>query len=330
MDHGAVVALSSSRTLVLLGLAAALVASVPGAAAQDPQEPYYQVSVRAEPVAATITEALGSATFEITFSANPQGSAPPLTGQVLIDFTIESRSPAAPAGWSDVTIEPTLVEGVPPGEERSVNVTVRLTSTDVDAASYGMVVRVTSNPRATAGAALTVPNVQDSHFADATLTATRQLTTAESITAFANQNRFWLLGVAGVILVGGFLLVRRKKGLHVYCEQPSQPLIPGRGASFPVRIYNPGASKDILSLRTTSVPEGWSVLVPIDQIELPGGQGDTIWVTIKSPPNAVSGQRVSVELLVASTITPAREGSVSLEAVVQQGFELPVAEPKVR
>lgn len=311
-------AVAVTATLFLLG------ASTPAAAQGG--GPYYQVSAEPEQDSVQISQRFGEAEFQVEVQADGQQQSP-FDSEVTIDFTAEFVG-TAPAGWSAPVIEPESWEAQP-GEPMTVTITVRLTSDDPAEDRFRFNIEFTSRPDIPAQLEplFTGANEQ-SDSETVSLTAAKQLTTSESLTSFADQYKWFLLvGAAGVFLLA-VVLVRRKKGVDITCAEPTQEVLPGRGASFPVRLRNDASDEDTFFLSTSELPSGWNVLLPVESVDLRGGEQDTVWLTIKAPPVARPGERVQFELFASSRSTPGQEGSVGLEAVVVDQYQAqPTDEP---
>jgi hypothetical protein len=304
---------------------AALVA-MPAATAQggcQSGQPVYRVEASVSPSQVTITERFGQALFEIDVKAVPC-QASPVDDQTRIDFQISDKS-VVPNGWSEASIDPLNKAGVRVGESFKVKVTITIQSPDVASEIATLSVQITSTPRSTSPVAppTALPGYSMSDSANVSMTAKRQLTTAESVTNFADKNKWWLvsLGVGAILLA--VALMRRKASINVDSEQPTQEVVPGRGASFPVRIHNPGNQADSFMLSAGEAPKGWSVILPVETLDLAGGDLDTVWVTVKSPPTAQAGERISFRVYVSSRQRAGLEGEVSLQAVVVDRYQGP-------
>ncbi len=295
-----------------------LVAAGPAAAQGGP---YYQISAEADQTSAQITERFGQVEYEVTVRAQGDQSSP-FDDQVAIEFTAE-YSGTPPAGWSTPEITPGTRQANP-GEDVTFTITVGLTSDNPAQDRFRFDIVFTSDPDIPSQVEplLTGGNEQtDSE--TVTLTASKALTTSESVTSFADQYKWFLLvGAAGIFLLA-IVLVRRKKGVEISCAEPTQEVLPGRGASFPVRLLNESSEKDTFFLSTSELPAGWNVLLPVESIELQSGEQDTVWLTVKSPSTARPGERVQFELFASSRARPGQEGSVGLEAVVVEQYHTP-------
>lgn len=299
---------------VIAVTAAVLLGALVGPSAAQGGEPYYQIEAEADENRVTIEERFGTATFEVTVVADGQQDDP-FDSQVTITYTANYTG-TPPEGWSTPEIDPQR-DTANPGEEVTFTVTVRLTSDEPQTNDFRFNVRFTSNPQ--------IPSQLDPLFTGAneqsdsdtvTLTASKSLTTSEAVTAFADQYKWFLLiGAAGIFLLA-IVLVRRKKSVDVTCSEPTQEVLPGRGASFPVRLHNDSGDDDTFFLSTSELPAGWNVLLPVESIEIGGGAEDTVWVTVKAPGTVRAGERVQFELFASSRSSPGQEGSVQLEVVV--------------
>jgi uncharacterized membrane protein len=113
------------------------------------------------------------------------------------------------------------------------------------------------------------------------------------------------------------------------CDQPGQEVLPGRGASFPVRVANESPDDDRIHFTHSTLPAGWAVLLPAETLEVDAGESDTLWVTVKAPPTARAGERVTFELYANSRKHPGQESQTKLEATVVDSFGSPLLEEPV-
>lgn len=282
-------------------------------------DPYYQISAEPDDDSARITERFGQAQFQVEVQASGDQSSP-FDDQVTINFNAEYTG-TPPAGWGTPEIEPSQWTAQP-GETETVTITVNLQSDEPAQDRFRFNIEFTSSPD--------IPSQVEPLFAGAneqsdsesvSLTVAKVLTTSESITAFADEYKWFLLvGAAGIFLLA-IVLVRRKKGVDISCSEPTQEVLPGRGASYPVRLRNEAPEEDTFFLSTSELPSGWNVLLPVESIDLRGGEQDTVWLTVKAPGTARPGERVQFELFASSRASPGQEGSVGLEAAVVDQYQ---------
>ncbi len=128
-----------------------------------------------------------------------------------------------------------------------------------------------------------------------------------------------VLGAVGVTLAA--ILVSRRPtsaGVFLECGESSKEVAPGRGTSFPVRIRNDGRSKDLVSLTTSPVPQGWDTFLPIVDVPLEAGDEQTIWISVKSPDDARDGDHVVVKVFARSSSAVGDQASLDLLVTVRQ------------
>lgn len=110
-----------------------------------------------------------------------------------------------------------------------------------------------------------------------------------------------IVGLGGLILaaagVVGYLGLRRGRArLRLSCPDPTRQAAPGQGTNFPVRLENVGGDAVTIDVETDDVPEDWVAFVPLPTVELEAGEGRELWVTVKPPPQAETGQTVEIGL----------------------------------
>lgn len=107
--------------------------------------------------------------------------------------------------------------------------------------------------------------------------------------------------IAGIVLVGLATVIplamrKRRVGIVATCPEPLKMVKPGRGTSFPIELRN--GSKQALSATfdVGKVPEGWNAFMPLPDVQLAGRESRSLWLMVRSPPDALQGQSVDVEL----------------------------------
>lgn len=129
----------------------------------------------------------------------------------------------------------------------------------------------------------------------------------------------WIvLGAVGVMLAA-ILMSRRRTGGGVVleCSESNKQVAPGRGTSFPVRLRNEGHGKDIVSLTTSPVPQGWDTFLPIVDVPLEAGDEQTVWISVKSPEDARDGDHIVVKVYARSSSAAGEQASLDLTVTVR-------------
>lgn len=129
---------------------------------------------------------------------------------------------------------------------------------------------------------------------------------------------------AGIILVGLAIAVpvaiRQRKptrgGALVTCPEPLKQVRAGSGASFPLELRNPGDVATKLTLEVGSVPDGWSAFLPLPEIQLAPKETRGLWLMVRSPIDAQSGEAVDVEVSATDPARPDDPSTVRLRAEV--------------
>jgi hypothetical protein len=102
---------------------------------------------------------------------------------------------------------------------------------------------------------------------------------------------------AGVAALG-FQRLRRGVGLHV--SSPERPIEPGKSAKFTFVVENRRGKPQKLTLLAVGVPEGWSIHLALDALELEPGEEKILWAILKAPPGATPGTEADVQLRLES------------------------------
>ena len=304
-----------------------LLATLPAAEAQS-QPPFFTFR-NVETAGGTITKAEGLVTvyFNFTVAADQTNDA---TSQFEIIVTVNMTS-KLPNGWVVSPIDKQSPVKMTPGQRASISVTVS-TVANADGAEGTVsfkahakpVFKGSPSPLSPVQDQLIKSMSQESDSGEKTATVKRDLDVYQQITGLAKAKPWMFLLLAGGIFVLGVVLVRRKKGgLGVHSDSPTQQVLPGRGASFPVKVANQGGSKQTITLGTSDVPEGWAAILPVDRIELEGNETTTIWLTLKAPPHAHPGEHVQVNFI--ATAADGASSETLLEAAVVPSYGEPMA-----
>ena len=293
------------------------VATFPGAA--QTEQAYFRVNLAIADAKVTIEEVSGSKEVEAVISMScleDADSYGPCTGPLATTpIDVELIVEAPPAGWS--TNPSTSSFRMPANEERRTRITIKLLQDEPDADSFGMRVRATATPDHP------LPAFSQPSQASDVVTVEKKLTVAQKVVNFTGAYAPWLLGAAGLAIVGIVLLARKKKGrLLLMSDAPQQTVLPGRGASFPVRIENEARDPDRVRLGVGQLPQGWAAIIPLDEIDLRPNEQTQLWVTVRCPPRALPGDVVNFDLRASSLGGSQREARVPLRVEVSGGSAL--------
>lgn len=132
-----------------------------------------------------------------------------------------------------------------------------------------------------------------------------------------------LLTAFGVLalLVGLLGLRRLRRGVAIVPARLEQEVEPGKGVKYTFRVENRRGKPQRFTLLGVGVPEGWSLHLALDEVELEPGEEKGLWAVLKSAPEAPRGSEVAITLRLESP-RGAREGtSATLVAKVAPGPE---------
>lgn len=195
-----------------------------------------------------------------------------------------------PAGESaDFTVQICPLEGVEDGDTTGLTITAVVQS-DV------------SNP----------PAQDELRF---TITATD-----DSLFGLEVPNSALWIALAGVAALVALVLLTRSRaagGVAISCPEASKTVAPGRGTSFPIRIRNDGRGKDVVSLSTTPVPPGWDTFLPLVDIPLEPREEQTVWLSVKSPDDAESGDHLVVKVTARSSSAAGEQATIDTLTTVR-------------
>lgn len=292
---------------------------VPAAEAQA--RPLIQIQVSGAPSDFTIRKSHGTTdyVFTISFTCLSGQEYGPCTSHQLAETDVQVTPVLTPeeppTGW-EVKAD-TAAFRMKAKESRTILVTVRLLDDEPEKPGFGIGLSARGQP-------ITNPTIDPllgGTLAQATsdsdqVSVEKVLNWGESLSSLARRFMWPLLFAAAILLVTGVVLVERKRGsLDVSCDNPRQSISPGRGASFPVTLRNEAKTDDRVHLALTELPPGWTAIVPLNEIELRGGERTQMWVTVRAPPDATPDATVGFKLR-ARSLRGQRSSEVDLGVTV--------------
>lgn len=282
------------------------------------QDQYFQVDVNVATDSVTVKEVPGQATFTVTVSfrcftqpGQPSAACTGTLGDTMVDVTLTADTP--PSGWS-ASFSPNAFRVSAASGGQSIG-TVRLLRDDPGQDKFALAVRAHAQPRPEAPLP---PLAAASDDADA-VNVNQDLTAAQFIVKILGDYGWWFLAGAGLAIFGIVMAAKKKKGrLVLTSDAAQQSVLPGRGASFPVRIENDSREADRVRLVVGQLPQGWASIIPLDEIDLKPGELTQLWVTVRSPTRALPGDVVNFDLR-ANSVTTQNEARVPLRIEVTGG-----------
>jgi hypothetical protein len=331
------VLLGTVRTLTVRGgipaclvVILALVALAPTAEAQT--RPAIQVNVAAAPSSDIVRQSGGELTFTFTVSFRCLGTGAEYgacTGQLgdqTMHVTFEEDRAPYPKGWR-VQMDTRAVI-LKARETHQVVAKVKLLQDEPerDRFAIGLVARAQPMSGSPLDPILGGQLGQSSTHGTS-VQADKILNFGEQLTSYARQFMWPLLGAAVLLLVAGAVLVERRRGaLGLESSAPSQAVVAGRGASFPIEVHNGTKADDRVQLSLVGLPPDWHAVVPLNEIDLRADERTRMWVTVRAPPDAVSGQVVNFALRARPMRSGHRDAELPLQATLTGHFA-PVPTP---
>ena len=99
----------------------------------------------------------------------------------------------------------------------------------------------------------------------------------------------------------GILGVRRlRRGVGIWVQTPERAIEPGKSAKFTFLVENRRGKPQRFTLLAVGVPEGWSIHLALDTLELEPGEEKSLWAILKAPPGAAPGTTADVQLRLES------------------------------
>lgn len=202
------------------------------------------------------------------------------TGNLAAQGTFQINSPS-PQGWFYSPTQQSV--SAPSGGQDQVNVTVSYDEpVDRDAQLQAQVADVECNA--------TLTSVSGSDTQVVSLTFTHAPLPSDD----SGGETPWAWILFGVIVAGtvvGVPLVYRSQStrINAECEDSERSVQPGRGTSYPITLENEGSEAVAVDLEVTDVQEGWSALTTLPELELGPDEERTIYMMVRAPEDAKSG-----------------------------------------
>lgn len=107
-----------------------------------------------------------------------------------------------------------------------------------------------------------------------------------------------VLGAFAALAGGvGVLAVRRlRRGVALVALTNDRDISPGHSAKFTFLVENRRGKPQRLKLASDGLPEGWSLHLALDTVELEPGEEKTLWAILRAPPHAPAGMDVAATL----------------------------------
>lgn len=294
--------------------------------AQQSSPPFFNLRIVASPSNGLITKSLGEVlfTFQISFEYDRTN---PTTQQFTINVTADPISAKAPEGW-EITYPTERQFNMKPAETHVLNVKAALSSDRPDKDRVDIEYKFTSQPFLTNPSPLPIPtgvpaqaNQADSE--SAKVSVEKRLTVGETVTGLVRDYAWWFGGLALALFVLGVVVAKQRRPsgrIRIRCESDQQQVMPGRGASFPLRIANEGTQEDEVRLEVGGVPQGWTAILPIETFQLSGGASTQVWLTVKAPETAPAGTSANVDVTAVSERHGSSTTTVTVRADVVGGY----------
>lgn len=108
------------------------------------------------------------------------------------------------------------------------------------------------------------------------------------------ETTLWPWILFGVVVLGTAIAVpvyyqRGRVSIEANCEEPEREVVAGRGTSFPIVLRNKSSEAVHVALEVTDVKEGWSALTTLPDLELGPKESRTIYMMVRAPDQARSG-----------------------------------------
>lgn len=204
-------------------------------------------------------------------------------------------------------------------ETRTVGVGVQLLRDEPERDRFSIGLAATAQPIVQPPLNTLVDNLDQQSQDSDRVNIDKQITFAETLSAYIREFQWPLLAGAAVLILAGVILVdrkRRRPSLEFSSAQPTQSVEPGKSASFPVRLKNAGRHGDRIRVLVLDEPQDWNTILPLHELDLRPGEDTQFWVTVRAPANAQAGQVVAIRLEARSTQNGGGESTLNLQVTV--------------
>jgi len=104
---------------------------------------------------------------------------------------------------------------------------------------------------------------------------------------------------AFAVLAGGVTVLgvrRLRRGVAINAHGKEREVAPGKSVKFTFSVENRRGKPQRLRLVPEGVPEGWTLHMALEGVDLEPGEEKTLWAILKAPFLAQPGQDVTVTL----------------------------------
>jgi hypothetical protein len=141
---------------------------------------------------------------------------------------------------------------------------------------------------------------------------------AVSINAF---NAPWpVVLTAFLVLAGGVIILglrRLRRGVAIRIVGPGlREVAPAKSVKFSYIVENRRGKPQRLRVVPEGIPDGWTLHIALESLELEPGEEKALWAILKAPPQTPTGLEVSVTLHLEDTRAVRDLGSLVLHAKV--------------
>lgn len=131
----------------------------------------------------------------------------------------------------------------------------------------------------------------------------------------------WLvvIGAFGIFALGVAILgVRRlRRSVVLAPVQAERPIEPGKSAKYTFIVHNRRGKPARYHLVVGDLPEGWTIHLALDDVELEPGEEKTLWAILRAPATAPEGVDVPFTLRLQGERGPRDGATATLRARVQ-------------
>jgi hypothetical protein len=113
------------------------------------------------------------------------------------------------------------------------------------------------------------------------------------------------------ILVAVLGVRRLRRGVAIVPPLVEREVAPGKSVKYTFRVENRRGKPQRFTLLGVGVPEGWSLHLALDEVELEPGEDKSLWAVLKCAPEAQPGAEAAITLRLESP-RGAREGTSAI------------------
>lgn len=130
----------------------------------------------------------------------------------------------------------------------------------------------------------------------------------------------WLVVIGAFAVLAGSVAIlslrRLRRGIVISASPAAREVEAGKSAKYTFVVHNRRGKPARYHVLPLGLPEGWTIHLALEEVELEPGEEKTLWAILRAPATAAPGQDVAFTLRLQGQRGPRDATSVSLTARV--------------